>query len=232
MGLAGEDNLDRPLRIVHQRGEPIQIAHDQVGPLVRGKPAGEADRQNIRIEQIARLFHGFIALAAAAALAAHAAADELQQQVLQRVVRFPQFAGIAAVNFLPDFRLAHVAHPIGHENAIVKLLHLPGQPTRHVHAVGDVADGNFFLHAPRPQVGPHAAGHVAVQRTDGIGPARKFEPQHGHAKAFAFIVRLDAPQAHQLLQRDTKHIAQLDQGALQSVRRRIDRAPLAPACGS
>ena len=83
-------------RIVDQLGQPIEIGHDQVGPLVGGEPPGEADRQHVRIEHVARGFDRVVALAAAAALPAHAAADERQQQVLQRVVRFPQLARIDA----------------------------------------------------------------------------------------------------------------------------------------
>ena len=53
MGLAGEDELHRPLRIVDQRGQPLDVAQDQVGPLVGGEPAGEADRQRVRVEHVA-----------------------------------------------------------------------------------------------------------------------------------------------------------------------------------
>ena len=69
-----------------------------------------------------------VALAAAAALPAHAAADERQQQVLQRVVRFPQLARIDVVDALPDVGLAHPLQPAGREVAVVELLHLPGEP--------------------------------------------------------------------------------------------------------
>ena len=54
-----------------------------------------------------------------------------------------------------------------------------------MHAVGDVADRNFFFDAPRPQVGPHAPRNVAVQRAHGVGPPRKLEADHGHAERFA-----------------------------------------------
>ena len=45
MRLAGEDDLHRQLRIVDQRRDLLQILEQQVGPLVRGKAAGKADRQ-------------------------------------------------------------------------------------------------------------------------------------------------------------------------------------------
>ena len=76
-------------RIVEQPVQPVEVGHDQVGPLVGGKAPGEADRQNVGIEQVARRFDHGVALAAAAALPADAAAHERQQQVLQRVVRLP-----------------------------------------------------------------------------------------------------------------------------------------------
>ena len=72
----------------------------------------------------------FVALAAAAALPADPAADERQEQVLQGVMRFPELARIDVVDPLPDLRLAHAAHPVDGEVAVVELLHLPGQPAR------------------------------------------------------------------------------------------------------
>ena len=35
------------------RGEPIEVAQDQVGPLVGGEPAGEADGEDVGIEDVA-----------------------------------------------------------------------------------------------------------------------------------------------------------------------------------
>ena len=230
MGLAGKDDLDRPLGIVEQPIQPLEVGHDQVGPLVGGKAPGKADRQDVRIEQVAGgLDHG-VALAAAAALPADAAADERQQQVLERVVHFPQFARIDLVDVLPDVRLAHPLQPADGKVAVVELQHLPGQPTGHVHAVGDVADGNFFFHAPRPQVGPHPPRDVAVQATDGVGPPRQLEPQHGHAEAFALVVRLDAAQAHQLLVARCATGRAAGPSALRSGRRRSGRVRPARAC--
>ncbi len=77
-----------------------------------------------------------------------------------------------------------------------------------MHAVGDVADGNFFFDAPRPKVGPHAARDVAVQSADGVGPARELEAEDGHAERFVFVLRFDAAEAHQLVVRDAELVAQ------------------------
>ena len=90
-------------------GQPIQVGEQQRGPLVGGEPPGEADRQDVGVEHVAGGFDHLVAFAAAAALAADAAAHERQQQILQRIVRLPQFARIHAVDVLPGFRLAHAA---------------------------------------------------------------------------------------------------------------------------
>ena len=79
VGLAGEDELHRVVGVVDQFEEVIEVLEEQVGPLVRGEPAGKADRQRVGIEHRPRgLDDGFV-FVAASALPAHAAADELQQ---------------------------------------------------------------------------------------------------------------------------------------------------------
>ena len=174
------------------------------------------------IEDVPRGLDRLVALAAAAALPADPPPHERQQQVLQGVMRFPQLARIDVVDRLPHFRLAHAVHPVGGKVAVVELLHLPGQPALDVDAVGDVADGDFLLDAPRPEVGPHPPGDVAVQVAHGVGPAGELQPQHGHAERLVLVLRLDAPQAHQLLGRDAQLVAQraevlFDQVAVEAV---------------
>ena len=51
MGLAGEDELHGALRIVDQLGQRIHLAEEQVGPLVRGEAACEADGERVGIER-------------------------------------------------------------------------------------------------------------------------------------------------------------------------------------
>ena len=129
MGLAGEDELHRPFGVVDQLGESIEMScRNKIGPLVGGEPPGEADRQRAGIEHVAGGFDRRFVFVAAAALAAEATADELDQPVLERVVRFPQFARIDVVDVLPDLRLAHRGLPLGPRVAVVELLHLLGEP--------------------------------------------------------------------------------------------------------
>src|SRR5205085_10382722 len=111
---------------------------------------------------VAGRFDGVIALAAAATLPTDAAADEREQQVLQRVVRLPQLARIDVVNVLPDFRLTHSEDPLRRKVPVVKLQHLLREPAWNVNTIGDVADRNFLFHSPRPERGPHPPRDVPV----------------------------------------------------------------------
>jgi hypothetical protein len=138
----------------------------------------------------------FLRLLPAAGLPANAAADEFQEAILQRVVRFPDFAGVGVVKVLPDLGVAHAVLPIGIEIAVVQLVHGMGEPTGNVDAVGDVADGDLLFDAPRPEVRPHAPRDVAMKRADRVGPPRKLQADHGHAKWLVLVLRLDAAQAH------------------------------------
>ncbi len=169
-----------------------------------------------------RGFHGVVAFAAAAALAADAAADERQEEVLQGVMGFPEFAGIDVVDALPDFRLAQPLLPARGEIAVVELHHLVGEPTGDVDAVGDVSDGDFLFRPPRPEVRPHPPRDVAVEVAHGVCPAGKLQRQHGHAERLVLVLRLDPAQAHQLLERDAQLVAQrakvlLDQRTVEAV---------------
>src|SRR5689334_14642602 len=50
MRFAGDDELDRALRVEQQPAEAITVAHEQRGPLVGGEAARKADRQDVRVQ--------------------------------------------------------------------------------------------------------------------------------------------------------------------------------------
>ena len=50
MGLAREHDLERPVGVRKQPRQPLGIAEEQIGALVRGEPACKADRQGVRVE--------------------------------------------------------------------------------------------------------------------------------------------------------------------------------------
>jgi hypothetical protein len=126
MGLAGKDHLDRPLRVVDQRGKPVQHAEEQVSPLVRGEAPGEADRERVGVEQRAGRLNRFVWFIPAAGLPPDAPAHKVQEAVLQVAVRFPQLARVDVVQALPDFGVAHPLLPVAAQHAVVQKVHRVG----------------------------------------------------------------------------------------------------------
>ena len=51
MGLAGENQLHRPLRMIQQARQALRVMQQQIGSLVRRESPCEAHRQYLRIEQ-------------------------------------------------------------------------------------------------------------------------------------------------------------------------------------
>ena len=101
--LAGEDELHRHLRDVDQRGERSRSLEDQVGALVGGEPAGEADGQRVEAERAARAARRASADSPRrSACAAARRRDEVDQLRLQRLVRLPQLAVVDVVDRVPD----------------------------------------------------------------------------------------------------------------------------------
>src|SRR5690554_3618438 len=57
VGLAREHDLDRPPGVGDQEPRPVEVAQDQVRPLVGGEPAAQADSKRAGLEQRARAHH-------------------------------------------------------------------------------------------------------------------------------------------------------------------------------
>ena len=207
MGLAGKDDLNRPVRVGEQGVEPVDFREEQSRPLVGGESTGKADGQNIRIEHATGRFHRLVALAAPAALPRQASPHELQQEVFQGVMRLPEFAWINLVDLLPDIRLSHPPNPAGREDAVIQLQHLPREPTRHVDTVGDVPDRHFLFNPRRPKARPHPSADMAMQGADGVGPPRQLEAEHCHAEWLVMVVRLNPAHSHQVFMGDAEGVA-------------------------
>ena len=108
MGLAGEEELHGALGIVDHGGEALHVGEQQVGALVGGEAAGEADGERIGREHFAEACSSFGRLAAALCLLAGAAADEVEELRLQAEVRLPELAIVDVFDLFPGARRAAV----------------------------------------------------------------------------------------------------------------------------
>ena len=115
MGLAGEHDLDRPLLVPQQPGQPVHVAEQQAGPLVGREPAGEADRQDVRVERRLELLEDRRRLAVAGELVAQPAPGEDRQLELLALVGAPQLGVGDARHPLPE------AAPLGLRVEVVEV---------------------------------------------------------------------------------------------------------------
>ena len=106
MRLAGEQELHRALGIVDHRGQALDVGEDQVGALVGGEPAREADGQRIGREHFVQPVERLLRFAAARGLFAGAVAGEIEQLGLQAEVRLPEFAVVDAFDGCPGALVA------------------------------------------------------------------------------------------------------------------------------
>src|SRR6185437_4279927 len=53
MGLAGEDELDRPPAVLEESLQPFQVSEEQGGPLIRREPSGESNGQRFGVQECA-----------------------------------------------------------------------------------------------------------------------------------------------------------------------------------
>ena len=80
MGLAGEDELHRALGVVDHGGQALDVGEDQVGALVGGEAAGEADGERVGREGFARSAAEISGGSPRRSACSHgAAADEVEQ---------------------------------------------------------------------------------------------------------------------------------------------------------
>ena len=93
MGLAREDDLDRPLLVPQEPGQPVDVGEQEAGPLVGREAAGEADRQDVRIERRLERVEHRRRLAMAGELVAQPAPGEDRQLELLALVGLPQLVG-------------------------------------------------------------------------------------------------------------------------------------------
>jgi len=162
MGLAREDDLHRAPRVHQEAAKPVEIAEDQVGPLVGGKPARKADRQRLRVEQGAGSddLRGLLVLTGEAM--AGILPDEVHEGALQIQMHPPEVLTSERQHLIPHPGLVLPIDPIGTQVPIQEIHDRRGHPGPQMDAVGDVANGNRFPRAVGPEVAPQMARELTV----------------------------------------------------------------------
>ena len=207
MRLAGDDDLDRHIRMRQDALEPFDVAEQQRGALVGGKAAREADGQHVWLEHLAQPPHFGGRRLPVHGRMLHALADELHQTALAAPVCFPKLGVRNLANAFPRFRVSVILEPIRLQILIVERRQFPAHPGRQVYAVGHRRDGHFLRGKLRPHVLEHLARHVAVQAAHRVAVAGGIERADGHRKPLGRIVAMPPAQAHQRVERNLGFLA-------------------------
>ena len=158
MGLAGVDDLHRPLGVVDQPVEAVEILEQQVGPLVGGEAAGEAEGERVGNERLALRPGETQPLPAVG----QAAAGEGEQPRLEHLVDLPELGVAHAVDARPEVGVGDAVEPAGAQVLEQQRVHVRRHPGAHVDAVGDVADRHLLLGPARVEPLPHLARDAAM----------------------------------------------------------------------
>src|SRR5262249_26258617 len=145
MGLAGEDDLNRPISGLDQIGQALDVLKDQAGSLVGSESPGETDRQGIQIKSVHGLLNRSIAFISTASLSNHAIPNEVDQPGFENLLGLPKLGINDGFDTLPRFRVTLSFGPVDSQMPIEEKGHLRSRPGLYVDAVGDVPDWHVLF---------------------------------------------------------------------------------------
>ena len=196
MGLAGEDEDHRALRIAHDAGQTIQIRKKQRRPLVRRKPPGKTDDQRRRRKTGRHFLLLFVGNGELLEKFRQRSPEIIQKLLLLELPHRPEALVRDFVYLAPDGRIRALLLPAGAKHVIQQRPHGRPRIRRHMDAVGDVPDGDLRLGHALPAFLPHMAGNVSVQGAHAVGPERIIQSQHRHFENIA-LAPFKPPHPHE-----------------------------------
>src|SRR5688500_4968224 len=173
MRLAGKDQLDGPPLIEKDFPNAIHVLEDQRSAFVSGEAARKSDRQSFRIEERSHRDNLPRVDVIQRPAAARPLARKCQKLTLELLVHIPEFLVRNVLYAIPEGDFVVVVHPIGSKMPIEHLSYLRRDPSRRMHAVGDMCNRNVVFSNLRINILPHAAGDAAMQFTDAVAKPGK-----------------------------------------------------------
>ena len=187
MRLAGEEELHRVLGALDELGQPGPVLEYQVGPLVRGEAAAEAEGESVDVE-VGRILRP--------------GPRHREETALQLEMCGPELLGGNLEDRLPAAVPAVKVPPVGADVAAQQRTDLRRQPSWHVDSVRDGADRYLHLRQPSPCVLPQPARHRAMEAANSNCLVR--EPQGGisGAQPLSGVARALPAKVHEPVERD------------------------------
>ncbi|GAA2779679.1 hypothetical protein GCM10019017_25680 [Streptomyces showdoensis] len=159
--LAGDDQLHGAFGVEQQGPEPVLVAQHQGEPLVRGDPAGEADGEDLGVEDGVGPAEFGGRGAALPPGGPYPAAHVGDEPLAEGAAELPQGAVVGVGGEPGD---------------------LGGGPGGGVDAVGDGGEGDLVAVEAGPESGEHGAADGAVEGGDAVGALGEPEAHGGHVE--------------------------------------------------
>ena len=122
-------------------------------------------------------------------------------------MRVPQLLIGDVPDALPHGRVVMAGDPVGTQELRVKLPHLGRDPGRNVDPVRDGRDRDLLLRHARPDVAPHATGHLPMSAAHAVAEAAHLQAQHCHVESGVHRARR-ATQPEEVLAADLQQLAE------------------------
>ncbi len=206
MGLAGEDELHGTLLVVDDGSQTVEVREEQIGALVSGETAREADGQHVGLDALDDLDHLARRVETHLIGVAETTADVLDEAVLQIHALIPQLLVGNVVHLLPCRNIIDVAFEAIAKVTGIETSQRRGDPGREVHAVGHVADVQLVLEVAGPHVAQDVFRHLAVEPRHAVDLLREVAGQNGHRELLVGIVGVGLAEVDILLPCNAQHI--------------------------
>ncbi len=177
--LAADHQLHGTLRMEQQLAQAIRITQHQGESLVRRHTPGEADREDVRVEDSVDPAELGITRTPHAPRGPQARSGIRHELLAQLSLDRPDGLVRDAADRLPA---APFLHEFGPDFARGEIAHLTCHPRGRVHPIGDGRDEHLIGIEARPQAGEHPPAHGAVQQAHAVGALRQPQTHHGHVE--------------------------------------------------
>ena len=194
------------LGVVHDFAQTSLVGEEQMGTFIGGETAAETDDESVGVELFDEFHHSRRVTLILQPSLAELFLDIIEQFMLQRHARSPDFIVGHVVDGFPNLRIRLVGHEFLVEIFGIDLAPLGSRPSREVNAVGDVAHVVFLGEITFPNRREHFLRHPSVEFRHAIDLLTRVAGEGGHAEFLVFVVWIRATHSDEFVPRDAEFL--------------------------
>ena len=199
VSLAGEEELYRTLRIVHDLVEPVKVGEQQGSTLVGCETAGESDCQDIITQSLVDGHDLSRRVVVAERRIGDDRLDPLDEFGFESLPGLPDLGIRNIVDTLETFPVIVMGGELRSEDFGMDLLPLLGSPSRIMHTIGHIADVKLFREITRIHVTEDLLADLTVEPGDANDVLRTVGGKGAHRETLVRIGSIDLSEGHHSL---------------------------------